>query len=77
MKGSDPVAHPAVHAWRDACRTWACREYAYAVLSPRALDCLAGLAPLVEAGAGAGYAAWALRQCRSRAEAIENHAFRP
>ena len=61
-KRNDPVATPTVHKWRDSARTWACREYAYAVPCDEALNALAALdRPIVEAGAGTGYWANALR----------------
>ena len=62
MKRGDPVAAADVAAWRDAARTWACHEYAYAVPNEAALDALRDLGPVVEAGAGTGYWAWALRK---------------
>ena len=37
-KRNDPVAAPTIHKWRDSARTWACREYAYAVPGDEALD---------------------------------------
>ena len=40
-KRNDPVAAPTIHKWRDAARTWACREYAYAVPGDEALNALA------------------------------------
>lgn len=57
----DPMLPPAIRAWNDSCRTWACHLYAYATPSPAALDLLATYAPLIEVGAGTGYWAYALR----------------
>ena len=74
-KRNDPVAMPTVHKWRDAARTWACREYAYAVPGDEALNALAGLnRPVVEAGAGTGYWADALRK---RGVAVAAYDVRP
>ena len=74
-KRNDPVAAPTVHRWRDAARTWACREYAYAVPGAEALNALAGLnRPVVEAGAGTGYWADALRK---RGVAVAAYDVRP
>ena len=64
-KRNDPVAMPTVHKWRDTARTWACREYAYAVPGDDALNALAALdRPIVEAGAGIGY--WGERVADAR-----------
>ena len=74
-KRNDPVAAPTVHRWRDAARTWACREYAYAVPGVEALDALAALdRSIVEAGAGTGYWANALR---TRGVAVTAYDVRP
>ena len=74
-KRNDPVATPTVHKWRDAARTWACREYAYAVPGVEALDALAALdRSIVEAGAGTGYWANALR---TRGVAVTAYDVRP
>ena len=74
-KRNDPVAAPTVHRWRDAARTWACREYAYAVPGDEALNALAALArPVVEAGAGTGYWASALKK---RGVAVTAYDVRP
>jgi hypothetical protein len=74
-KRNDPVAAPTVHKWRDSARTWACREYAYAVPCDEALDALAALSrPIVEAGAGTGYWANALR---TRGVAVTAYDVRP
>jgi len=64
-----------VHRWRDTARTWACREYAYAVPGTAALDALAALdRSIVEAGAGTGYWANALR---TRGVAVTAYDVRP
>ena len=74
-KRNDPVAMPTVHRWRDTARTWACREYAYAVPGVEALDALAALdRSIVEAGAGTGYWANALR---TRGVAVTAYDVRP
>jgi len=74
-KRNDPVAAPTVHKWRDSARTWACREYAYAVPCDAALDVLKALGrPVVEAGAGTGYWAKALR---ARGVAVTAYDVRP
>lgn len=58
----DPLLPPAIRAWNDACRTWACHLYAYATPCPAALDLLAEYAPILEVGAGTGYWAYTMRK---------------
>jgi hypothetical protein len=48
-----------------------CREYSFAIPSPRALRVLAELSPLVELGAGSGYWAMLIRQAGGKIIAYE------
>lgn len=45
----------AVQVFRDSARAWPCHLYAFAAPNEQALAALAGLAPVLEVGAGVGY----------------------
>ena len=44
--------HPLLQAWRDNCRVWVSRLFAFACPNHKALAALQELGPLVEIGAG-------------------------
>ena len=44
--------HPVLQAWRDNCRVWVSRLFAFACPNRQALHALGRLGPLVEIGAG-------------------------
>ena len=59
---------PLLQLWRDNCRLWCCRLYAFATPTTAALDALADCAPLLELGAGTGYWAAQLRRTHPAAQ---------
>ena len=59
---------PLLQLWRDNCRLWCCRLYAFATPTTAALDTLADCAPLLELGAGTGYWAAQLRRTHPAAQ---------
>ena len=59
---------PLLQKWRDNCRLWCCRLYAFATPTAAALAALAQCAPIIEVGAGTGYWAAALRAAHAAVE---------
>ena len=70
MKGTDPLLPVVLRQWNDGCRIWPCHLYSFATPTVPALEKLAGLAPLVEIGAGTGYWAHMVRTFTSTPESI-------
>eukprot|EP00798_Chlamydomonas_sp_ICE-L_P023336 gene23336-30585_t len=62
LKKADPLCFELLRKWRDNCRDFAARFYAFAVPNEEALDCMMQHTPIVELGAGTGYWASLLRQ---------------
>ena len=65
-----PACPPLTRAWRDACRSWPCRLYAFAAPTDAALRALkrSGGSRWLEVGAGAGY--WAAQMRRSGMDVV-------
>ena len=64
-----PACPPLTRAWRDACRSWPCRLYAFAAPTDAALRALKRSATRwLEVGAGAGY--WAAQMRRSGMDVV-------
>ena len=64
-----PACPPLTRAWRDACRSWPCRLYAFAAPTDAAMRALRKSATRwLEVGAGAGY--WAAQMRRSGMDVV-------
>lgn len=71
LKNGDPVCWELQARWRESVRTFACRMYAFAVPTTKAIAVLKRHCPMVEVGAGTGYWASLVREAGGDITALD------